>query len=499
MVEVPSQIGPYKIESLLRKGGTSNLYLGIHPETGELIAIKVLFQEHVGNPEMVQRFLTEAQIIALANHPNIVQLFGQGEWEGNLYIAMEFIQGVTLKQYLLENLISLKQGLEFILEISLALCHLHVHGIIHRDLKPENILVTESGNIKVIDFGISQVMSDQLEDIHTPHHKQLLGTPIYMSPEQKDNPESVSYPSDIYSLAIIAYELALGKLCHGHVHLPLMPKKLQKILAKALQPKPKDRYQDIVDFMSDISGYLHSPTLSKETQELTPLSELSESLKQAQYFLTPQKGPQWPQIQTGFAFYKNFGVSSCYYDFFELPNNTYGVIIGEPSIRGVSGIIYTSILRGMVRSLCKFTQDPAELASVLNTLLIEDPIKQIFSFSYLILQPNENKIRYISCGSGQLWHYDPNKTKTTFLKSENPSLGLSRDSQFSGIDHFWNQGDSIFLSTTSDSTFISNELLLHPIEASPQRHIDSVVRKSKVKLTDTSKEHILFLLHLKRE
>lgn len=265
---LPDKIGPYKVEALLEKGGMSFLYLAIHPETKEPIIVKVLFPEFLSNPEMVQRFIQEASIIAIADHPNIVKLYSQGEWEGGLYISMEFIQGISLRRYLLRNLISLKHALEIVMEISMALCHLHAHGIIHRDLKPENILVTDSGGIKVIDFGIAQLLT---EDQRDPNSKsRIIGTPIYMSPEQKMDPENTSYPSDIYSLGIITYELILGKLSHGQIHLSIMPKGIQKILAKALQQKPEDRYQDIVDFMTEISSYLHSPALLKENKELDP-------------------------------------------------------------------------------------------------------------------------------------------------------------------------------------------------------------------------------------
>lgn len=494
----PEKVGPYKIEALLRKGGMGTLYLALHPETDELIAVKVLFPEHLTNPEMVQRFLKEAEIIGLTNHPNIVQLYSQGQWEGGLYIAMEFIQGLTLKQYMLENLISFKRALELVLEISLALCHLHGHGVIHRDLKPENILITESGGVKVIDFGIAQVQTEQSLET-SEQQKRLMGTPVYMSPEQKNNPESVSYPSDIYALGIITYELVLGKLCHGHVHLALMPKRLQKILMKALQPKPSDRYLDIVDFMSDISAYLHSPTLEKENQELAPLGNLSDSLRHAQQSLVPGEAPIWPNIETGFACYKNYGVSSFYYDFLELPKGAYGIIYGEPSVKGPPGIVYTSILRGMVRCLCKLTQKPAELASVLNTLLIEDPMKQNFAFSYLILLPQENKLRIISCEFGKAWYLGKNDTQPKALNFNNPSLGIDPKARFHEETYRFEVGDSIFLCADSNKTTpMSDQQFLTGMTDSPEKHIALVLRKAKIAVTSSNEERSLFLLHLRR-
>src|SRR5690606_36400224 len=105
----------------------------------------------------IKQFLKEAEIIALSNHPNIVKLYGQGEWEKGLYIAMEFIQGVSLTQFILQNSLSIKRSLEILLQVAYALLHLHSHGVIHRDLKPENILITENGGVKVIDFGIAQL------------------------------------------------------------------------------------------------------------------------------------------------------------------------------------------------------------------------------------------------------------------------------------------------------------------------------------------------------
>jgi len=505
--QLPEKIGPYKVEALLERGGMSFLYLATHPETKDPITIKVLFPEFLSNPEMVQRFLREAAIIALADHPNIVKLYGQGEWEGGLYIAMEFIQGISLRQYLLRNLISLKHALELVMEISMALCHLHAHGIIHRDLKPENILVTESGGVKVIDFGIAQVLTDNQRDLNAK--KRLIGTPIYMSPEQKNDPESTSYPSDIYSLAIITYELILGKLSHGHIHLSIMPKSLQKILSKALQLKAEDRYQDIVDFMTDVSTYLHSPALLKENKELDPLSDLSESLRQAQLSLVPQTPPIWPLLDIGLGTYKSLGTSSLYYDFFTFPDQTYGVIIGEPSVKGSPGLVYSSVLRGMVRALSQVTKRPQEMAAVLNTLLLNDPMKQQFSFSYLILMPQENIFRFISCRCGHFWYKASSSQYLTPIISSNASLGADPNAHFIEIEHPWNIGDTILLYASLGGPYESQEALFtkqqlqtsleDPSFTTAQRHVDMILRRAKVSLSHTSDEGSVVFLNLTRK
>ena len=503
---LPENIGPYKIEALLEKGGMSFLYLATHPETKDPITIKVLFPEFLSNPEMVQRFLREASIIALADHPNIVKLYGQGTWEKGLYIAMEFIQGTSLRQYLLRNLISLKHALELVMEISMALCHLHAHGIIHRDLKPENILVTETGGVKVIDFGIAQLLTDNQRDAHAK--SRIIGTPIYMSPEQKNDPESTSYPSDIYSLGIITYELVLGKLSHGQIHLSIMPKGLQKILAKALQLKPEDRYQDIVDFMTDVSAYLHSPALLKENKELDPLSDLSESLRTAQLSLVPQTAPLWPKMDIGIATYKSLSTSSIYYDFFTLPHQNFGIIIGEPSIKGSPGIVYSSVLRGMVRALCRLTQNPQELATVLNSLLLDDPMKQHFSFSYLFLQPNEHRFRFISCRCGYLWAQPEGTSLLEPIISINPSLGADPHANFIEVEHTWNPGDSLIFYASLGSQFPSKDPLFTQDQlqaclngvahAAAQKKADAFLRKAKVSLSRTADERSVIFLSINR-
>lgn len=507
VLPLPEKIGPYKIEALLEKGGMSTLYLATHPDTKEPITIKALFPEFASNPDMVQRFLREAEIIEMADHPNIVKLYGQGEWENGLYIAMEFIQGVSLRQYLLKNLISLKNAVDIVMEIAMALCHLHAHGVIHRDLKPENILITESGNIKVIDFGISQLLTKS-NGIDPAQKKRLIGTPIYMSPEQRENPESTSYPADIYSLGIITYEVILGKLSHGQIHLALMPKGIHKILTKALQAKVEDRYQDIVDFMNDLNSYMHSPALAKENKESAPLSDLSENLKHAQQHLIPQNSPQWPQCTTAFATYKSTSFSNLFYDFIELSPQTYGIVMGEPSMKGTPSLVYTSVLRGMTRALTQLTQKPEEIALALNSLLLEDPMKQAFSLSYLLLFPEENLFRFISCGCGHLWYLKNNSKKADSIVSNQQVLGVNPKAEFTQIQHPWMPGDTLIFSGCIEAKD-DKEILLPNEEqfsswieeiaqATPQEQVDYLIRKIKITLRQATNDESVFIFSIKR-
>ena len=169
----------------------SYLYLGMHPTQEIPIAIKVLSPKYMTHPEMVQRFSKEAEIINQTNHPNIIKLYGHGKWENGLYIAMEFAQGISLKQLILQQNLTVRSALDTILQVAYALLHLHSHGVIHRDLKPENILITNHGQIKVIDFGIAQLHADKSNDL-LARKGQFIGTPTYMSPEQKRDPLNVS-------------------------------------------------------------------------------------------------------------------------------------------------------------------------------------------------------------------------------------------------------------------------------------------------------------------
>jgi len=484
----PSMVGPYRIESRLTKGGMSFLYLATHPKSGEPVVVKILSPKFITNNEMVSRFLKEAEIISMTDHPNIVKLYDQGKWEKGLFIAMEFIQGVSLRQFILQKSLSQKKALQIIQEVAYALLHLHTHGVIHRDLKPENILITEYGGVKVIDFGIAQLHTE-IPDSSNKQKGKFIGTPVYMSPEQKKNPDLASFVSDIYSLGIIAYELILGRLSHGVIHFSFLPNELRSIIEKALQPDPKMRYQDIVDFITDINTYLKKIESEKIKE---PYGDAFEDFLKKSDIFFHVKPPRWTQLKIGFEKQKGLSSTGLYLDFFKIFDSNYLIIFVEPASEGPNTFVEIATLKGIVHSLVnQLTKKEeesfnlAEFFNALNTIVINAfGDSGLFDCSIVLLNPNSDRLNLISCGSNSLFHYSKNTKKLNELKSTNESLGKDINTYFLETNDSWNIEDIIFMSSKQLSanknlpTFINSHLLLDP-----QRQAEKIL--SDVKSTET--------------
>lgn len=451
--EKPTFIGPYKVECQLRKGGMSVLYLALQPKTKELTTIKVLLPKYLSNPEVVERFLKEAEIIALADHPNIIRLFGYGEWENGLFIAMEFIEGISLRQHILQTHLSLKRALEILLDIAYALCHLHTHGVIHRDLKPENILITEEGDVKVIDFGIAQLLN---ESVSEGESHRFIGTPVYMSPEQQKNPSSVSFASDIYSLGIIAYELILGKLSKGHVHLSLLPKGLQPLLQKALQTDPKDRYQNIVDFITDISSYLHSDELQKEKKPRDKVGDLALDLKKAQDIFSKEPTHKLPFISISSGRLRgNLPAKTLL--FTSKKKGSSFVFFGEAKGSHAESLLFFANLKGMLTTLSD--KAPVSLLKSLASALKKEPLSLPFSGAFLFFSPEGVKTALF--GDACVWYQS--KTDLYPLNCDYPlfnsSLSLKTDLKLLP----WQPENALFFH--SSSSLFSKEKIKEAIQS----------------------------------
>jgi serine/threonine protein kinase len=398
---LPKKIGRYTIDGLYTQGGMGVLFLATDPLTHEHILIKVLLPRFLSDKEIVEQFINEGRIIAMSDHPNIVKLYEYGSWEEGVFIAMELVRGTSLRKLLQHNPLPLKKALEVLMQVCYAVSHLHSHGISHGDLKPENILVTDEGQVKLIDFGIAKVLSST-----TPGLERFTGTPIYMSPEAQKNPKKLPLQSDIYSLGIIAYELVMGKITHGRVIITLAPKGLQPILTKALQPSPKDRYQDINDFLQDISEYIHSGSCQKDKQGVDFFFELFEQLEASQKelltSLIPKENPHL-SITTSYGVY----INALYFREYSHQNKT-TLILAEGAAKGVQGIIETFRIHTLLESLKEQFSGISLVEAVFQEAKKQ---KMTFRYSALVINRAENSFQWSQNGWGMLFYIENANTR----------------------------------------------------------------------------------------
>lgn len=441
----PEFIGPYKIESLLKKGGMSLLYLGIDPKNSQTVVVKVLLPKYLKNKELLNRLLREGKILSMAFHPNIVKLYDLGRSEQGLYIAMEYVQGVSLRQFIKKESLTHKRALEIVLETAYALAHLHGLGILHRDLKPDNILITESGGVKIIDFGISEFVETE-DAYHKTQKKSRMGTPHYMSPEQQDEPQKVSYGTDIFSLGIIAYELYLGHPAHGILQPALLPRKLSKIISKAVELDPAKRYADIVDFIADLTVFLQH--IDDEEKKASP-EDLYRMLEITRDRLLTREAPRWTNIEVGIRVEEGSEIGS-YLDFLPLIPNRYAVIIAKPIETGLNALFLSSMLQGMLRMAVQMAPSepvPYFLDLLNRSLFLKEESR--FNFSLLFLDVEHSLLAFASSSQGVFCHLPESGSSFRYLDVENPPLGEKREAVFLEIKENWNPGDLLLLSSFS--------------------------------------------------
>ncbi len=205
-----THIGQYRIEAPLGRGGMGVVYRGFHENLGRQVAIKALAPELTQQPEFKDRFFSEAKTQARLQHPNIVGVYDLLEEGGEYFIIMELVTGVGLDDRLKEaagQRMELQETVAIFSQVLSALDYAHSEGVIHRDIKPSNVMITASGRVKLTDFGIALLIGDK----RLTASQSSIGTPTYMSPEQILRPRSVDHRTDLYSAAVVFYEMLAGK------------------------------------------------------------------------------------------------------------------------------------------------------------------------------------------------------------------------------------------------------------------------------------------------
>jgi len=263
-------IGRYHILEQLGEGGMATVYKALDTHLEAEVAVKVIRIDELPPKTLaraLKRFEREAKAVARLNHPNIVNITDYGEFEGQPYLVMPYLQGGTLKEKLQGKAMDWQDAAQMLIPIAKALGYAHQREMIHRDVKPANILITETGEPLLTDFGVAKIVDDEATMDLTGTHATV-GTPEYMAPEQV-TAKSVDHRADIYALGIVFYEMVTGRkpfqadtpmaVLFKHASEPLprptqfvpkLPKSVEQILLKALAKDPKNRYQSMAELAS---------------------------------------------------------------------------------------------------------------------------------------------------------------------------------------------------------------------------------------------------------
>ena len=268
--------GRYEIHEIIGVGGMAVVYKAYDNIDDRIVAVKILKEEYLANEEFRRRFRNEPKAIAVLSHPNIVKVYDVSFGDKLQYIVMDYIEGITLKEYIQQQgILNCKEIVHFTTQILKAIQHAHSKGIVHRDIKPQNILLLQDSTIKVTDFGIARFSRNETRTMSG----SAIGSVHYISPEQARG-EITDEKSDIYSVGVLMYEMLTGQLpfqSDSAVSVALkqvqeeavppsainsdIPTGLEQITMKAMQKNPRDRYQSAAEMLMDIEEYKKNPSI----------------------------------------------------------------------------------------------------------------------------------------------------------------------------------------------------------------------------------------------
>ncbi len=267
----------YEVLEIIGVGGMAVVYKAYDSIDDRIVAIKILKEEYLANEEFRRRFKNESKYIAVLSHSNIVKVYDMSFGDRLQYIVMEFIEGITLKEYIeQQKVIQPKEAVHFVTQILRALQHAHDKGIVHRDIKPQNIMLLENGKIKVTDFGIASFSRSESSTIA---ENGAIGSVHYISPEQARG-DFTDAKADIYSVGVLMYEMLTGKLpftsdnpisvvmmhmndepVNMHEINGSIPVGLEQITMHAMQKDPKARYQSAAELLLDLDEFKRNPSI----------------------------------------------------------------------------------------------------------------------------------------------------------------------------------------------------------------------------------------------
>ena len=389
------QIGHYRMLSRIGRGGMGEVFLAQDTRLNRKVALKLLRTDLSGNEDRLRRFQQEAQAASALNHPNILTIHEIGQHSSLVYIATEYVEGETLRQYMTGAPLTLGHALDVVIQVASALAAAHQTGIIHRDIKPENIMVRADGYVKVLDFGLAKLTETKASETAAPTLPKVetqpgivMGTVSYMSPEQTRG-LTVDARTDIWSLGVMLYEMVarhqpfdaetasdVMALILQREPLPLshylseVPGELERIIKKALRKDREERYQTAKDLLIDLRSFRKELEREAEMQRSLPPGSAG-SMSKGQSASAPAQYP-----------------SSAEYIVSEIKQHKRGVVL-------ILALLVIAVVSGSYVIFRRFSS-PKNIANTTFTQLTDQPGPEYFPS----LSPDGKSFVYASYASG---------------------------------------------------------------------------------------------------
>ncbi len=263
-----TKLGGYTLETPLGSGGMGVVYRALQTSLSRPVALKVLPPELSSDPEFVERFHREALTLGALSHPRIVSVIDRGVENGMAFLAMELVEGESLRQRMARSSIPQKELVRLAIQVCEGLSYAHAKGVVHRDIKPENLLLDRDGSVKIADFGLARIVrGDSRESLRLTMSNVALGTPFYMAPEQMEGAAAVDARADLYSLGVVLYEALTGGLPIGRFETPRekfkdIDPRLDRLVLRLLEKSPDRRPSSADEVASALREVLETPVPS---------------------------------------------------------------------------------------------------------------------------------------------------------------------------------------------------------------------------------------------
>ncbi|NUM36054.1 MAG: SpoIIE family protein phosphatase [Candidatus Brocadiae bacterium] len=417
---VGHEIDGYYFEDVLSYGSMGIVYKGVQKSLNRKVAIKTVSPKNLKNNILIKRFMNMASMAWRLNHPYIVQIYDTGisrEFQMH-YVVMEYIEGETLREVLnRQKKLPVETACKVISHLASALSFAHRQNIIHRDVNPSNIIITKNDYIKLIGLALSKVIDPNEERMDLTMKGQAMGTMGYIAPEQAKSAAEVDFRADIYSMGVIFYECLCGRSPYDPNDLkdpvkyakalrqkpgqtpskvnPLVPKALDDIVMKCLDPNPEKRYQKADLVLDDVKTYTESLSLSAAQKRIRAMF------------------PKTPNSRV-FDFHVLFEpmeeIGGDFYDYIPLEDEKWGIVIGDVTGHGVEAAVVMGMVKSVIKIMAKNLDSAAEVLEYANKEISPDMDTTTFTtVAYGILDSKNKTLRFARAGHHPLILYNPNR------------------------------------------------------------------------------------------